>query len=296
MRPLIPSAFAGRAKLVLQFGQDISMYLNYNSCGILNYYVYYQALNLKSKKLYRGSLERLVIIYVAIKTFFIVIWEFFLWFITSRVTIFFFALGVVISMVWSFGLYSFQKDINIDLGEMMLNTPAFMERTDAIIVLTGGSERMRHALYMLDKGAADKLFISGVNKEVKKHEIFALHKYSAKKFFKLQNKVFLGYSASDTIENAEEIKNWVRKNKINSFRLVTSNYHIKRAQIEISHLLPDVKIIPHQVLPINVRFDKWWEFENSRRLIVTEYNKYLLARIRISLEDLGFKNTKALYI
>lgn len=245
--------------------------------------------------MYRGTLQRLVIMYMAIKTFFIVIWEFFLWFITSKITLFLVAISLVMSLIWGIGIYNFQKDINIDFGEMMLNTPSFTEKTGAIIVLTGGSERMRHALYMLDKGAADKLFISGVNKDVKKHEIFALHKYSAAKFFKLQNKVFLGYAATDTIENAEEIKNWVVKNKIKSFRLVTSNYHIKRAQIEIAHLLPDVKIIPHQVLPINVRFDSWWRFENSRRLIVVEYNKYLLAKIRIFLEDLGIKNTKALY-
>lgn len=245
--------------------------------------------------MYKGGLERLVIMYVAVKTFFVVIWEFFIWFITSRVTLFLFAFTILMSLIWGYGIYNFQKDINTDLGEMMLNTPDLMEKTDAIIVLTGGSERIRHALYMLDKGAAEMLFISGVNKDVKKPEIFAIYKYPAEKYMSLKDKVYLGYTANDTIQNAEEIKKWVRTNKIRSFRLVTSNYHIKRATIEISHLLPDVKIIPHQVLPMNVRFDKWWEFENSRRLIISEYNKYLLAKLRIFLEDLGFKNTKSLY-
>jgi uncharacterized SAM-binding protein YcdF (DUF218 family) len=236
--------------------------------------------------LYRGTLERLVILYVAIKTFFVVIYEFFLWFITSRITLFFIALSLIASVFWASGLYYFQKDIQQNFGEIMLSTPSFTEKTDAIIVLTGGSERIRHALYLLDKGAADKLFISGVNKEVKKPEIFALHRYSVKKYNKLESMVYLGYAASDTIENAEEIKNWVIKNKVNSFRLVTSNYHIKRAMLEISNLLPNVKIIPHQVIPVNIRLDKWWQDEASRNLILREYNKYLLAKLRIFIEEI----------
>ena len=168
----------------------------------------------------------------------------------------------------------------------MSSTPAFNERTDAIIVLTGGSERVRNALFMLEHNAANILFISGVNRDVKKHEIFALHKYPLDKYKKLNGKVFLGYSANDTHENAKEVTDWVKKHKINSIRLVTSNYHIKRASLEISRLLPNIKIIPHQVIPINIRLDKWWKFSNSRNLLIKEYNKYLAANFRIFMEEI----------
>lgn len=236
--------------------------------------------------MYRGALERIIILFIAIKTFFVVIYDFLKWFFTRTVVMVLNTILLLLAIFWCFGFYNYVGDINRNVGEIVLSTPKFHEKTDALIVLTGGSERVRNALYMLDKGAGKALFISGVNRDVKKHEIFALHQYGLKKYKKLNKKVFLGYSANDTFENAIEIKKWVTKNKVKSIRLITSNYHIKRAMLEIKHLLPNLKIIPHQVIPINVRLDKWWKFSNSRKLLFKEYNKYLAARIRIFIESL----------
>ncbi len=232
--------------------------------------------------------KRFVLAYVAIKTFFEVIFDFIKWLFTNRATLFLLFLGFMGCAMWGYGLYDYTKTLNKNWRLENLKNPNFTDKTDAIIVLTGGSERVRNALYLLDKGFSQKLFISGVNVNVKPREILAIHKYSEAKITSLQDKLVLGYSANDTIQNAAEIERWVKRNNIKSIRLITSNYHIARALIEVQARLPDIKIIPHSVMPINIRMDKWWKYDFSRDLLITEYNKLILAKLRLILEKYGF--------
>lgn len=234
--------------------------------------------------------KRFVLAYVAIKTFFDVIFDFIKWLFTNRATQLIIFLTFLSIIIWGTGFYYYLKEIDKTFEETNLTNPQIADRTDAIVVLTGGSERVRNALYLLDKGFADKLFISGVNIDVKPREIFALHRYDEANTTRLIDKVTLGYSANDTIENANEIARWVARNNIKSVRLITSNYHMKRALYEVSNKLPpDIKIIPHSVIPLNIRVDKWWQFDTSRNLLLDEYNKLAFSIIRINLEKIGIK-------
>ncbi len=233
--------------------------------------------------------KRIVLSYVAIKTFFRVIADFIKWLFTNTATLFLIFLLFIAGCTWLGGLYYYVKDIKENWKEISLITPDIKNRTDAIVVLTGGSERVRNALYFLNRNFADKLFISGVNTDVKIHEIFSLHNYNSATEAKLSNRVFLGYSANDTYQNALEIERWVRRNNIKSIRLITSNYHLRRALFEVKERLSDIKIIPHAVIPLNIRLDRWWQFKTSRKLLLLEYNKLVLAKIRVSLENLESK-------
>lgn len=233
--------------------------------------------------------KRIVLSYVAIKTFFQVIFDFIKWLFTNKATLFLIFLAFTGACLWAYGLNSYIDDIDKNWKEISLTTPNIKDKTDAIVVLTGGSERVRNALYFLEKGYSDRLFISGVNQDVKIHEIFVLHNYTAENEKKLSDKVTLGYSANDTFQNSLEIERWVRRNNIRSIRLVTSNYHLKRALLEIEDKIPDIRIIPHSVIPLNIRIDKWWNSKTDRELLLAEYNKLVIARIRILLEKLGIK-------
>lgn len=144
------------------------------------------------------------------------------------------------------------------------------EKTDAIIVLTGGNGRINAGLDLLSMKKADKLFISGVNEDVSSDDIYASwHDPSAARPCCLA----LGYKARDTLGNADEVKEWVDKNNISSFRLVTSSYHMPRASMLIERALPGKKIINHPVFSND--FEPWkgrfWE------LTFTEYNKSLIS-------------------
>jgi uncharacterized SAM-binding protein YcdF (DUF218 family) len=65
-----------------------------------------------------------------------------------------------------------------------------------------------------------------------------------------------------------------------SLRLVTGAYHMARSQLEFARAMPDVEIVPNPVFPEFLRTHPWWSSRATALLMVSEYNKYLFARIR----------------
>lgn len=149
------------------------------------------------------------------------------------------------------------------------------EHTDAIAVLTGGRNRIAEAIKLFNNQMADHLFISGVEKNTSLRDI------TQKLKLKINNpvKVELGHKATNTIENAIEIKEWIEKNNIHSVRLVTSNYHVPRSLSELESLNLSLKIIAHPVYSEKVA-RHWWQSWGTFKLILGEYNKYLVVIIR----------------
>lgn len=149
-------------------------------------------------------------------------------------------------------------------------------KTDAIIVVTGGNGRVNAGLDLLDDGQAPKLFISGVHKAAKKSDIYKSWKRPTSK--RKSNKpccVYLGYEALDTNQNAIEVSDWVKKNRIETIRLVTSTYHMPRTMHLVKRKLPDTTVKAYPVFTDD--FEPWkgrfWSLSFS------EYNKFLFSYI-----------------
>lgn len=150
------------------------------------------------------------------------------------------------------------------------------EKTDAIIVLTGGKERIPEGIRLLNEGLADKLLISGVDKSTKATELLDALSLSLDEIKKTDlKKVLLGRQAVDTIGNAEETASWVSNNNIKSIRLVTANYHMPRAHLEFRKKMPKLAIVENPVFPHDFRKQDWQENKATRDLIIKEYFKYL---------------------
>lgn len=139
-------------------------------------------------------------------------------------------------------------------------------KEDALVVLTGGQERINTALDLLDKGYAEKLFISGVNQDVKASDL--IHLWGGNTDICC---IDLGYNAKDTKGNAIESKDWIKDNNFKSIRLITSNYHMARAAIEFKNTMPDIHIYKHPVHAISKDRLNFW------KVIFEEYNKTLIA-------------------
>src|SRR5690349_3198090 len=92
------------------------------------------------------------------------------------------------------------------------------QKTDAIIVLTGGEKRVNTALDLLASGKAEKLFVPGVHQQVKPEELVALWPGAHAKVLCC---ITLGYAADTTGDNAAESHVWINNNDIKSIRLVT---------------------------------------------------------------------------
>ncbi|GAB4356489.1 MAG: YdcF family protein [Kiloniellaceae bacterium] len=149
--------------------------------------------------------------------------------------------------------------------------------TDAIVVLTGGSDRLGVALDLLSEDRARKLFVSGVYRGVDVRQLLDLSQHSPED---LSCCVVLGYEADNTRGNAIETAAWMKEQGFTSLRLVTATYHMPRSLLEFHRLMPEVEIVPHPVFPEHFKRENWWMWPGSSTLLFTEYTKYLVALVR----------------
>lgn len=117
-----------------------------------------------------------------------------------------------------------------------LPQPADDVTTDAVVVPTGGEGRIAQGLAVLDQGLAKKMLVSGVDREVTPAEFVAQFMVDEAK---LECCITLGFAAVDTRSNAAETAQWVEEHAFTSLRLVTTDWHMRRAAGELSRTLPD---------------------------------------------------------
>ena len=144
--------------------------------------------------------------------------------------------------------------------------PMTAPATDAAVVLTGGSGRIEHAMQVLREHKASRLLISGVDPSVTKADL--AHRIPGSADL-LECCVDLGSESVDTRSNAEEASRWLSKHNFRTLRLITSDWHMRRARYEFNRALGS----RYEVVPDAVRT------EPSFLTLFGEYNKYALRRI-----------------
>jgi len=147
-----------------------------------------------------------------------------------------------ILLAWLFGFLWFAIALPAPLGD---------GRADAIIVLTGSKGRIEHALDLLRKGVAPRLLVSGVDREVKLREFEAEYSVSPRL---MTCCVTLGYSAYDTRSNAVEAAAWVAAHRAKTVRLVTADWHMRRAAHELSRDMPPGVVLERDAVPSQPSF------------------------------------------
>ncbi len=122
-----------------------------------------------------------------------------------------------------------------------------LKKTDAIIVLTGGTMRIGTGLELYKDGLAPQLFITGVHNLVTDKDIKAMWHNTSEPLPECC--ITLGHDATTTTGNSQEAYKWIKDNNIKSIRLVTSSYHMPRAMLEFSPVKNEggIVIIPHPV-------------------------------------------------
>ena len=171
--------------------------------------------------------------------------------------------GSLLLVLYALGFLLF----GVTLGDP---APAAAPKTDAIVVITGGSGRIEHAVAMLGQGKGKRLLIAGADPAVTKNDLVRLHGRRGL----VQCCVDLGSESVDTRSNAEEARRWLERKKYRSARLVTSDWHMRRAAYEFSRQLDGkVKIIPDAV-----------RSEPNFMTLFGEYNKYILRRVAVWLD------------
>lgn len=149
-------------------------------------------------------------------------------------------------------------------------------QTDAIVVLTGGSERLAAGFALLAQGRAEKLFISGVGRGTSRDAI-RTRAGAAERF---ECCVVIGRDALNTEGNAQETAAWLKAQSYNSLRVVTASYHMPRSLLEMRRAMPGITLVPHPVFPRRVKIESWWRSPGTASLLVTEAGKYWAATVR----------------
>ena len=155
---------------------------------------------------------------------------------------------------------------------------------DGIVVLTGGSSRVSDAMELLAGGYGKRLLISGVHPTNAASDI---SRSLPDNHQLLRCCVDLDRSAVNTRSNAAETRRWAHDRGFKSLIVVTSNYHMPRAIVELSHAMPDIQLIPFAVVGEKWRDEPWWTSGATLRLLLSEYVKYVAAEVRVRLADFG---------
>lgn len=150
-------------------------------------------------------------------------------------------------------------------------------KADAIVVLTGGSQRLNQAIDLLGRGAGERLLISGVHPSTTPQQIRRLTN-SPNGIFKCC--VDIGYDALDTIGNAAETVGWIRSHGYKRVLVVTNNYHMPRSLIELRRMDPVTEFIAYPVINSDLKSRNWFADRHTLRVMLSEYLKILATGIR----------------
>jgi uncharacterized SAM-binding protein YcdF (DUF218 family) len=164
--------------------------------------------------------------------------------------------AAIIVLVWAMGFLWFANAL-----------PQGVEggKTDGVIVLTGGEGRIDRGLTALRQHWAGKLLVSGVDREVKPREFAAGYHVEGAL---MRCCITLGYESVDTRSNGEESARWIASNKFQSVRLVTTDWHMRRAAFELRRAAPAGTLVIEDAVSSRPTF----------RTLFMEYHK-LLARL-----------------
>jgi uncharacterized SAM-binding protein YcdF (DUF218 family) len=153
------------------------------------------------------------------------------------------------------------------LFAVMLPEAGDERQTDAIVVLTGGAKRLERGIDLLERGRAQRMLISGVERTVRPSEL--AQRYGTEQAL-FECCIDLGREAVDTRSNAEETASWIRRHKFKSVRLVTTDWHMPRARFELSRKTEGLSVLS-DAIPSSPSF----------RTLFLEYNKYILRQAAV---------------
>lgn len=118
---------------------------------------------------------------------------------------------------------------------------------DAVVVLTGGKNRIDYAFALALRYHIRNIFISGVNEKTSLEDILKNRSFDAN--------ITLGKRALNTIENALEILEWANEARVKKIFLVTSDYHIPRSLFALQKVCKGSLQITPIAVPSNNNYD-----------------------------------------
>ena len=170
----------------------------------------------------------------------------------------------------AFALLVISYALGFVLFAVTLGKPAAADarKADAAVVLTGGPGRIEHAVKVLRSGEVERVLVSGADPLVTKKDI--ARRLGGDRAL-LDCCVDLGSESVDTRSNAEEADRWLAKHRFKSVRLITSDWHMRRARYEFEKMLGNRYVMTTDAV----------RSEPGFLTLFGEYNKYVLRRLAV---------------
>ena len=187
---------------------------------------------------------------------------------------------LVVALIWFCGLLAFASRVQHQ-------TPARAPiPAQGIVALTGAgsNERLGAAVGLLEDGYGSRVLVSGVNRKASREDIRNVSR-AVRRLYDCC--VDLGFTAADTVGNARETAAWAQAMRYRSLIVVTADYHMPRAMLELRAGLPNLALQPYPVSTSVVDASAWWKTGRGARLMAVEYCKYLAILGREALLSLG---------
>ncbi|MDN3644584.1 YdcF family protein [Pontixanthobacter aestiaquae] len=162
-----------------------------------------------------------------------------------------------VAIIWFAGFLTFT---------LTLPGPVADDESRVVVVPTGAAGRIERGLELLEADDARIMLVTGVDPEVKPGEFAAQFDVPMDV---MQCCVVLGFDAVDTRGNATETAEWLKAKNIRSIRLVTTDWHMRRAANELRNTIPPAITIVEDAVPS----------EPSLRILFLEYHKFLASRV-----------------
>ena len=172
--------------------------------------------------------------------------------------------------------------------KILSNITYISKKGSNIVILTGGTNRIKDGLQIVNKFEKSstfnsKILVSGTGKGFTK---MSLAKSIDFDFNLIECCIELDSISTNTYSNAFETLKWVKKNNISEFILITSNYHMPRAYLEFKYRMPNLKIFTYPITPKKHNINNWLGSFQTFSLVLSEYCKFLVANLRIIFQKM----------
>jgi uncharacterized SAM-binding protein YcdF (DUF218 family) len=186
---------------------------------------------------------------------------------------------LVVLLVWAAGLMAFADRV------ARLTPADDPPPADGIVALTGASDlRLEAATRLLEDGKGKRLLVSGVNRKTRRADVLSVTG-AAKRTFDCC--IDLGYTAADTIGNGRESAQWAHAMGYHSLILVTADYHMPRAMLEMRAALPQIRLTAYPIATPALDAHHWRDSSEGARRMAVEYCKYLVILTREAVLKAG---------
>lgn len=195
---------------------------------------------------------------------------------------------LVLALIWFSGLLAFAARVQD-------STPARAPQpAQGVVALTGANSnaRLSAAMGLLEDGYGRRMLVSGVDRKATREDVRHVSR-AVRRLYDCC--VDLGFTAADTVGNARETLAWAQAMRYRSLIIVTADYHMPRAMLELNAVLRGAGITAQSYAvptPALKRRD-WWRNPAAARLMVVEYCKYLAILGREAVLGLGPREAPA---